>query len=268
GYYIKDENDPFLTTPLKAMDNFSEATVPGNFMVDFLPFMRNLPSWMPGSGFLETAKAWRKVVYDATYNPYEWAKKNLQTGKTLLPSLCGSLIQNAGGKLPEETEERLVWAASAVMGGGLDTNMSTALSFFLNMLLHPEIQCKAQAEVDSLIGTDRLPKIKDRDSLPYVRSVVTEVLRLNPAVPMGIPHALTQDDVYNGMVIKKGSMVMANVWHMLHDPEVYADPMEFKPERYNNDDTEMQKINDLVFGFGRRACPGSHFAFGTLYSIV
>ncbi|KIJ41535.1 hypothetical protein M422DRAFT_209254 [Sphaerobolus stellatus SS14] len=55
---------------------------------------------------------------------------------------------------------------------------------------------------------------------------------------------------------------------MLHDPEVYADPMEFKPERYNNDDTEMQKINDLVFGFGRRACPGSHFAFGTLYSIV
>lgn len=38
GYYIEDENDPFLTKPLKAMDNFSEATVPGNFMVDFLPF--------------------------------------------------------------------------------------------------------------------------------------------------------------------------------------------------------------------------------------
>lgn len=55
---------------------------------------------------------------------------------------------------------------------------------------------------------------------------------------------------------------------MLHGSDVYDDPMAFKPERYNNDDAEMQKVNDLAFGFGRRACPGSHFAFGTLYSIV
>ncbi|KIJ28116.1 hypothetical protein M422DRAFT_270609 [Sphaerobolus stellatus SS14] len=77
GYYVKDETDPFLTTPLKAMDNFSEASIPGNFMVDVLPFMGNLPSWMPGSGFLQTAKAWRKIFYDASYNPYEWSMQNL-----------------------------------------------------------------------------------------------------------------------------------------------------------------------------------------------
>ncbi|KIJ29218.1 hypothetical protein M422DRAFT_188789 [Sphaerobolus stellatus SS14] len=268
GYYVKDETDPFLTTPLKAMDNFSEASIPGNFMVDVLPFMRNLPSWMPGSGFLQTAKAWRKIFYDASYNPYEWSKQNLRTGKTLLPSLCGTLLQNADGELPDETEERLVWAATSMMGGGLDTNMTTALSFFLDMLLYPDIQHKAQIEVDSVVGTDKLPEVKDIASLPFIRSIVTEVLRLHPAIPMGIPHAVTQDDSYNGMLIKKGTMVMANVWHMLHDPEVYPDPMDFKPERYNNDDTEMQKVINLAFGFGRRACPGIHFAFGTLYSIV
>ncbi|KIJ28115.1 hypothetical protein M422DRAFT_784640 [Sphaerobolus stellatus SS14] len=175
------------------------------------------------------------------------------------------------------------------MGGGLDTNMTTALSFFLDMLLYPDIQHKEQIEVDSVVGTDRLPEVKDIASLPFIRSIVTEVLRLHPAIPMGIPHAVTQDDSYNGMLIKKGIMVMASVWyalysilyilgfsggvhihtrHMLHDPEVYPDPMDFKPERYNNDDAEMQKVINLAFGFGRRACPGIHFAFGTVYSIV
>lgn len=67
-------------------------------------------------------------------------------------------------------------------------NMSTALSFFLAMILHPDIQRKAQAEVDSVVGNDRLPNVTDRTSLPYVRSVLTEVLRWNPAVPMGIDY--------------------------------------------------------------------------------
>ena len=47
GYYIQDENDPFLTTPLTAMENFSKATQPGNFLVDFIPICK----WNEGSTF-------------------------------------------------------------------------------------------------------------------------------------------------------------------------------------------------------------------------
>lgn len=54
----------------------------------------------------------------------------------------------------------------------------------------------------------------------------------------------------------------------MHDPEVYKNPMEFIPERYNNSDAEMKRVTDLVFGFGRRVCPGSSFAEGTLYAII
>lgn len=56
--------------------------------------------------------------------------------------------------------------------------------------------------------------------------------------------------------------------HMLHDPQVYPDPTAFNPDRYNGMDTEMQKVTDLAFGFGRRACPGYNFAQGTIFAII
>lgn len=54
------------------------------------------------------------------------------------------------------------------------------------MVMHPEVQRKARAEIESVIGSDRLPLITDKASLPYVRSVVTEVMRWLPAVPLGV----------------------------------------------------------------------------------
>ena len=53
------------------------------------------------------------------------------------------------------------------------------------MVLHPEVQRKAQAEIDAVVGCDRLPNISDRDSLPYVRSLVAETFRWSPAIPLG-----------------------------------------------------------------------------------
>jgi len=162
----------------------------------------------------------------------------------------------------------LAWAAATVMGGGLNTNISTVLTFFLAMILHPDIQAKAQAEIDSVVGTDRLPSIADRASLPYVRSLITELYRWIPAVPLGLPHSLMQADVYNGTYLPKGSIILPNVWHMLHDAEIYPNPMDFNPDRYQNLDSEMQKVTHLAFGFGRRACPGFYFAEGTIFAIV
>lgn len=65
-------------------------------------------------------------------------------------------------------------------------------------------------------------------------------------------------------------LIKANQNHreMLHDPSVYSDPAAFNPDRYGLADSEMQKVTDLAFGFGRRACPGHHFALGTFYAIV
>ncbi|KAF8898066.1 cytochrome P450 [Gymnopilus junonius] len=267
GHYIQTPDDPFLTTPLQAMVNFGISTTPGNFMVDFIPALKHLPAWMPGAGFLQTAKKWRQIVWDASWNPYEWCKKNMDTGKTLMPNLCGTYINEAGGKLTHDDEMKIVWAASSVMGGGLDTNMSSALSFFMAMILNPQIQAKAQAELDAVVGKDRLPTLADKPNLPYIRSIMAEVFRWSPAIPLGIPHATSEDDIFEGYEIPKGTLIMPNAWHMLHDPEIYPNPMQFIPERYNGSDEEMFKVT-LSFGFGRRICPGMHFAEGTLFSII
>jgi cytochrome P450 len=80
------------------------------------------------------------------------------------------------------------------------------------MAQSPEIQAKAQSEIDTIIGPDRLPKFSDRDQLPYVNALISETLRCSPNGPVGLPHACRTDDIYNGYFIPKGSLVFANIW--------------------------------------------------------
>ena len=83
------------------------------------------------------------------------------------------------------------------------------------MTIYPEVQRKAQAELDQVVGTDRLPGHEDRQRLPYVNAIVKEVFRWHPIGPMGIPHTSTVDDVVGGYFIPKGAMVIPNIWYVL-----------------------------------------------------
>ncbi|KAF7374547.1 Cytochrome P450 [Mycena sanguinolenta] len=80
------------------------------------------------------------------------------------------------------------------------------LHFFLAMALYPDIQKKAQAEIDAVIGTDRLPEFEDRPSLPFVEALYREVMRRKPVTPLGVAHASIADDVYNGYFIPDNSL--------------------------------------------------------------
>ena len=97
------------------------------------------------------------------------------------------------------------------------------------MALYPEVQKKAQAEIDSVVGPSRLPDFHDRPSLPYINAVIKETSRWNLVIPLGrpfviiivatilkssegIPHMSTIDDEYNGFYIPKGTVLIANAW--------------------------------------------------------
>ena len=69
--------------------------------------------------------------------------------------------------------------------GGADTTVSAIYSFFLAMTLFPHVLKRAQEEIDSVIGSDRLPAFEDRPNLPYVEALVKEVFRWNPVAPLG-----------------------------------------------------------------------------------
>jgi len=136
------------------------------------------------------------------------------------------------------------------------------------MALHPDIQKRAQNEIDSIVGTQRLPESGDRPSLPFVEAVYREVKRWRPVLPLGVAHATSEDDIYEGYFIPKGTTVFSNIWAMTRDESVYTDPERFNPDRFF---TEGKLNNDdigVIFGFGRRICPGRHSTDWTVWGAI
>ena len=80
------------------------------------------------------------------------------------------------------------------------------------MTLHPDVQARAQAEIDALTQQARLPSYADRPALPYLDAVIKEIHRWQPVTRLGAPHCCTQDDAYGGYRSPRGAMVFANIW--------------------------------------------------------
>lgn len=168
--------------------------------------------------------------------------------------------------------ERSFSAMPSLLGLTCKQTITVVQHFVLAMITHPEVFKKAQKEIDDVVGHDRLPTFEDRPSLPYLECVMNEVLRWGVPVPMGLPHRLMEDDVYNGMHIAKGTLVFANIWKMLRDEELYPKADEFIPERYLAEADELTKKRrdprHYVFGFGRRRCPGLHLIDESLWIVM
>jgi cytochrome P450 len=145
--------------------------------------------------------------------------------------------------------------------------------FFLAMTTNPEIQRKAQEEIDNVVGHDRMPDFKDYESMPYLRALVREILRWRPVDPIGLQHQSTEDDIYEGYFIPKGTLVLFNVWAMNRDPELYGEDFDsFRPERFLDEEGKLKPTHPnskgeghFTYGFGRRICVGRHVANNTLF---
>jgi len=199
--------------------------------------------------------------------PYQFVKDQMAAG--IAPqSFVSNLLE--GRTLSAEEEHIVKWSSASLYSGGADTTVSAIYSLFLALTLFPDVQKKAQAEIDAVIGSDRLPNFTDRDSLPYLEALAKEVLRWNVVVPLAVPHRVTEDDVHEGYYIPKGTLVIPNVWFMLHDPRTYSEPNEFRPERFLARDGKEPETDPrtICFGFGRRICPGLHLADASVWISV
>ncbi|KIJ42237.1 hypothetical protein M422DRAFT_171280 [Sphaerobolus stellatus SS14] len=259
--------DPFVDLAEIAISEFSAGSTAGAFLVDFIPWLKYIPIWFPGASFQRIAAEWRKDLEKMTDTSFLWTKKQVAAG-TAAPSLVSIHVPEVKSS---EEEELLKWAASSMYGGGADTTVSAITSFFLCMCLNPGIQAKAQAELDQVIGNGRLPVISDRKSLPYVEAVMKELFRWAPVAPAGVPHQLTKDDNYNGYHIPEGSIIVSNIWAMMRDPKYFTNPDEFRPERFLEEKRDNSPHADplqIVFGFGRRVCPGQRLAESSVFLAV
>ncbi|KAL0062012.1 hypothetical protein AAF712_011090 [Marasmius tenuissimus] len=176
----------------------------------------------------------------------------------------------ATGSASEEELEDIKSASATIFAAGEETTLAALSTFFLAMTQNPDIQRRAHEEIISVVGEDRLPDVAaDRERLRYIDCVLQEALRWHSGVPLGIPHLSLQDDVYKGMFIPKGTIMFANIRGMARDERVYSDPADFNPSRFlPAPEGRGEPFSPSIWGFGRRICPGRHFADIAIWNVV
>lgn len=250
GYEGVTEDEKIIRGGVDAMEVFSAVAAPGVWVVDTFPFLKYVPSWFPFAKFKKFAERGKKITDEALDTPFYEVKRRVENG-TADGSFTTVMLQTE--KSDPETEDIIKWAATGIFTGQFDTTTATVSWFTLAMAKYPEVQKKAQAEIDRVIGKDRLPEVGDRDSLPYVWAIMQETFRWHPTITM-MPHTAIQDDEYRGYFIPSGTTLMANIWGILHDEKLYHDADKFIPERFC--DEGAPDSLSVAFGFGRRVCPG------------
>ncbi|KAF9041392.1 cytochrome P450 [Panaeolus papilionaceus] len=271
GFKIKEEGDPYIALAKQITGYLCQCAVPSMVAMDRIPkVIRTLiQPLLPGPIFSKPKEYWDTLADHFLDAPFDRVRQLMAEGKEEPSFLSASLRAELR---PEETEQNkhaiIKGIAAIVFIGGSGTTSAILHTFMLSMLVHPEIQAKAQEEIDRVIGRGRLPDYDDEPNLPYCSALMREVYRWHPAGPIGIPHFLDKDDEYGGYHIPKGSVVIANVWAMCQNEDDYPNPEQFNPERYLKDgklDPSMRDPTLLNFGFGRRICPGMHMGLSMVW---
>ncbi|KXT12870.1 hypothetical protein AC579_5391 [Pseudocercospora musae] len=266
GYETNSEgSDPIIFIVEKALEQALVAGQPGAWLVDYFPALRHLPDWVPGTSFKRIAREISETENEFSGRPWAFVKYQMAAGKHA--TSFSSKVLESDEKLSDEEEYIAKFAANGLYGGGADTTVASIMAFFLVMAKNPEIQSKAQAEIDSVVAQGRMPELSDRETLPYTEAVIKEIFRWHTAVPEGLPHLTTEDCEFEGYSIPKGSIMIPNIWAFAHDANIYHDPSTFNPNRFLGDNPQMDPRN-IIFGFGRRICPGKLLADASVFLTI
>ena len=160
---------------------------------------------------------------------------------------------------------------------GSETTSSALNSSILYLAAHPHVVSRAHEELSRVVGDLRSPQFSDMDSLPYIRAITKEIVRMRPPTNMGTPHYTTSDIVYKDFFIPSGSVVAIQQYPIHFNPEYYPDPYTFKPERFLDyplragayaAGADPTKRDHFSFGAGRRICTGLHLAENSLFITI
>ncbi|KDQ14640.1 hypothetical protein BOTBODRAFT_159082 [Botryobasidium botryosum FD-172 SS1] len=265
---VKNVENEYVTLAEEAINQINGTIPSGAVVVNFFPFLCYLPSWLPGTGFQRAAAEGRKTVKAMSERPMEYVKRRIAEG-TADPSESFTSMALENFQY-DGAEDDIKWASATMYAAGADTTISALKTFMLAMTLFPDVQKKAQAEIDRVVGNGRLPTFEDKERLPYIGCVIKEVLRWRVVLPLGIGHTAHSSDYYAGYYFPKDTLVQPNIWAMTRNEKMYPDPERFWPERFEGRDKDKDIVDPhlYAFGFGRRICPGMHFARATIYITI
>ncbi|KAJ3521607.1 hypothetical protein NM688_g8996 [Phlebia brevispora] len=240
GITVKANDDEYIEIAERAQDGM-EKSGDAN-IVDIIPWIFQLPTWLPGMGWKKQILAWRALTgrHDSP-GKCATSRMSLSRGRWLaslllasrlppLTALCfcqekgaakpcivTDLLDNWKGSPTEsitaaEKEYTIKCVASTAYSAGSDTTVAAFNVLVMTMMLFPDIQKKAQYQIDCIVGSERLPSFEDMDDLPYITAITDalsrEILRWAAFVPLSVPHKTSEADVYKGYYIPKGAMII------------------------------------------------------------
>ncbi|MCD7449608.1 hypothetical protein HAX54_000836 [Datura stramonium] len=256
----------------KAIRRFFELM--GAFVVaDFLPYLR----WLDIGGY---EKAMKVVAKELDSIVEEWLEEHkrkrdsegIKSGEEEdFMDVMLSICQNRD--MLEFDDDTVIKATCmALLAAGTDTTIVT-LTWSLSLLLNNfQALKKVQDELDTQVGKNRWVQESDIKNLVYLQATIKETLRLYPAAPLSVPHESTEDCTISGYDIPKGTRLLVNLWKVHHDPNIWQNPNEFKPERFltahKDVDVRGNHFELIPFGSGRRMCPGISLALQVLPFVI
>ncbi|KAF7187805.1 Cytochrome P450 monooxygenase [Pseudocercospora fuligena] len=206
---------------IKTQREFNRVTLPGAYLVDTLPFLNYLPT------FLAPWKREAERIYNQESTLY---LKNLQSSLSS-PGWNFAKHFSQSNESKQMSQVELAYSLGILTNAGFDTTTMVMEWFIVALINHPSCLQKAQKALDEVVGHARLPNLSDREKLPYITALVEEVLRWRNIMIAGFPHVATEDLSYQGHHIPKDSILIPHMWAIDHDPKVFSDPDSFIPER-------------------------------------
>lgn len=260
GQRLKSGRDPDCRTILRIVHELERVASPGAYLVDIFPSMLHIPDFLaPWKRYLKrhqkADEAFFTSMVDRTRADIQAGKSSRSWARTWLET------KDKWGL----TDREAIYMFGSVFDAAATSTSSAMMSFVLAMVRNPAWFAKLQAEVDRVVGPDRLPSYDDMPHLSTLRACVKETMRYYPVTAGGFPHKLTQDDVYEGYYLKAGTIVHPVQWAIHRDEELYPDPDVYNPGRWLEEGYPTYKEplsvypnlqNYTAFGHGRRICQG------------
>nr|QBF29342.1 flavonoid 3 hydroxylase [Crocus sativus]QBF29343.1 flavonoid 3' hydroxylase [Crocus sativus] len=246
-------------------------TLAGVFNIgDFVPWLK----WFDVQGVVRKMKRVHRR-YDVFLDKFlEECRTSAKPGAVDLLSVLSGQKGKSDGSGGHITDTAIKALVLNLLTAGTDTSSSTIEWALTELIRHPDILEKAQQEMDSVVGRERLVTESDIPKLPYLQAIVKENFRMHPATPLSLPRMSMEECDIGEYRIPKNATLFVNIWAMGRDPTIWPDPMEFRPSRFlpggQGEHVEVRGTHFelMPFGAGRRICAGTSMGIRVVHSTV
>ncbi|KAL3861233.1 hypothetical protein ACJMK2_007281 [Sinanodonta woodiana] len=260
-------NDPRFKIMMDGFDSFVHYLSAG-YLVSFMPILRFVPGDLFGikniAKQIQVIKDFVNELIEEHVNKFD--ERNIAD---FIDAFISEMNKQNDGENNIFTKEYLVAIIMDIFLAGTVTTSTTITWASFYLATRPDIQSRIFEEIKANVGMERLPSMKDKQSLVYTEAFIMEVLRMTSMVVFSISHAPVTDVWIRGFHIPKGMQIFPDISSVLSDPAIWGDPANFRPERFVSEEGTLLKPAEFIpFLKGRRNCIGASLARMELFLFI